>query len=292
LKEARKLRAELHKLAAGWRPGKATVAGYAERWLEELAEARDWRDARRLNMILRYHQALRLYIVPVLGSRKLSDVDAFAVKELRRRVPPSQSPYVLTVLASMYQEAIEDDVATHNPVRGMLPKRVERSETRHLSEDEFRRLVAIVRGHRLEGAVILGLCGLRISEAVSMTWGDMDLDTGEITVARQFFGELEAGQPRTFALSAFAVAALGVTDWPRPKAIGGARPDDDTPIQTTIYRTAFHPDRLRQEFRKFATANAFDPKFHTLRHTFATLQLTAGADIRTVSYDWDMPRQP
>jgi integrase len=197
LKEGRKLQAELRdKLAAGWRPGKATVAGYAERWLEELAEARDWRDARRPNTILRYHQALRLYIVPVLGSRKLSDVDAFAVKELRRLVPPSQSPYVLTVLASMYREAIEDDVATHNPVRGMLPKRVERSEARHLSEDEFRRLVAIVRGHRLEGAVILGLCGLRISEAVSMTWGDMDLDTGEITVPRQFFGELKAGQRR------------------------------------------------------------------------------------------------
>lgn len=186
----------------------------------------------------------------------------------------------------MYRQAIEDDVATHNPVRGMLPKRVERSEARHLSEDEFRRLVAIVRGHRLEGAVILGLCGLRISEAVSMTWGDMDLDTGEITVPRQFFGELKAGQRRTFALSTFAVAALRRHRLAQAEKLLalGARPDDDTSIQTTIYGTAFHPNRLRQEFRKFATANGFDPKFHTLRHTFATLQLTAGADIRTVSF--------
>lgn len=79
-------------------------------------------------------------------------MDALAVKELRRRVPPSQSLYVLTVLASMYREAVEDDVATHNPVRGLLPKRPDRLEAQSLSPAEFRRLVTLLRGHRLEGA--------------------------------------------------------------------------------------------------------------------------------------------
>lgn len=142
--------------------------------------------------------------------------------------------------------------------------------------------------------MILGLCGLRISEAVGMTWGDVDLDAGEITVARQFFGELKAGQPRKFALSAFAVAGLRRHRLAQAEKLLalGARADDDTPIQTTIYGTACYPDRPRREFRKFAKANGFDAKFHTLRHTFATLQLTAGADIRTVSYRLATPRQP
>lgn len=68
LKAARKLQAELrNKLDSGWRPGTITVAGYAERWLAQLAGPRDWRPARRPNTILRYHQALRLYIVPGPG---------------------------------------------------------------------------------------------------------------------------------------------------------------------------------------------------------------------------------
>ena len=45
----------------------------------------------------------------------------------------------------------------------------------------------------------------------------------------------------------------------------------------------YHPTRLSKDFATFAKMNGFDVTFHDLRHTFATMMIAGGTDVRTVA---------
>lgn len=47
----------------------------------------------------------------------------------------------------------------------------------------------------------------------------------------------------------------------------------------------YNPTRLGKEFAAFCKMNGFDCTFNDLRHTFATMMIAKGTDIRTVA-DW------
>ena len=45
----------------------------------------------------------------------------------------------------------------------------------------------------------------------------------------------------------------------------------------------YHPTRLSREFSAFCKMNGFHLTFHDLRHTFATMMIAGGTDVRTVA---------
>ena len=45
----------------------------------------------------------------------------------------------------------------------------------------------------------------------------------------------------------------------------------------------YHPSRLSKDFATFCKLNGFDITFHDLRHTFATMMIAGGTDVRTVA---------
>ena len=48
----------------------------------------------------------------------------------------------------------------------------------------------------------------------------------------------------------------------------------------------YHPTRLTREFKSFCKMNGFEMTFHDLRHTFASMMIAGGTDVRiTVNGD-------
>ena len=45
----------------------------------------------------------------------------------------------------------------------------------------------------------------------------------------------------------------------------------------------YHPTRLTREFKSFCKMNGFEMTFHDLRHTFASMMIAGGTDVRTVA---------
>ena len=126
--------------------------------------------------------------------------------------------------------------------------------------------------------------GLRRGELLGLKWEDLDLERGNLRVRRQIArinGEVvEAplktkNAYRTLPLSADAINVLmqqrrktGNSEWVFPSPTGGPMsPDSVLHMLQRVLKRAGLP-RIR---------------FHDLRHTFATMALQNGVDVKTVS---------
>jgi integrase len=173
-----------------------------------------------------------------------------------------------------------------NPCKAVeRPYRPEKRAPKVLDAPKRHRLLEAVKGHRLEPAVVLGLVGgLRIAEACAVRWGDLT-DTGDLTVARSWWGSTKSGRERTFRLPATAAASLRA--WKRRQReellAVGVHQTDETPIVSNLVGGAMMPKRLTERFTGFAREHGFDATFHTLRHSCATWLLHAGVDVVTVA---------
>ena len=126
--------------------------------------------------------------------------------------------------------------------------------------------------------------GLRRGELLGLKWSDIDLEKGDLRVQRQI-GRINSkiiemplktkNAYRTLPLSADAIDVLmqqrrktGNSEWVFPSPTGGPMSPDSV---------------LHMLHRVLKRAGLPKVRFHDLRHTFATLALQNGVDIKTVS---------
>jgi integrase len=138
-------------------------------------------------------------------------------------------------------------------------------------------------GHALEGAVILGLAGLRAAEACYVRWGD--LAEHVLHVRGSTWGATKTGRTRSLTLPTGEVAALRAFRAREAERLlrVGVRIDDRTTILTDGFGEPLSPKYLGQTFSIWARARGLDSTYHSLRHTAASLMLASGTDVRTVA---------
>jgi len=154
-----------------------------------------------------YRERLRDYVTPVIGRRKLSELgkgDVLRVLDGCHDAALSEwaTHGVLTALRSVLRFARERDYLTADPFLGVprdrLPAQRSQSETRALRPEDAGLLLAELRKPKDRGRLsalrtrrdyVLGClltdAGLRVSEALGLTWGDVELVAGVLHVRGQ-----------------------------------------------------------------------------------------------------------
>ncbi|MDP9343048.1 MAG: site-specific integrase [Actinomycetota bacterium] len=268
----------------GFRPAKATgtVSAFMEDWLKALEVA-----GRRPLTLRRYRSTIRNQIDPTVGDVALRDLDSDQVLGLLAGIPSrSSAAFTYTVLRAAMRHAVRTGVLVADPCLAVRRPRVERDEARHLSAEESLRMLEAVRGDRIESAVVLGLAGgLRVSEAIAVTWRDIDFATGVLTVSRSWWGRTKSGKTRSLYLPTSALATLRrYRAWQAEDLLRvGVRQTEDTCVVATALGDQMAEARFRGLFAAFCAEHGFDATFHTLRHSNAVALLSAGVDVKTVA---------
>lgn len=272
-------------------PGRITLAAFLTRWLEDVVRPRL---RPRTQDYYRYGCGL---ILPHLGQVRLARLAPVHVQGMlaaleREGATLYQRRAAYVTLHAALRQAVRWGMLRSNPCEPVPAPRPPRREMQTMTPEQARRFLAEARGDRYYAlyAVLLG-CGLRVGEALALTWPDVDLAGGRLTVrrtlgwsrGRPFFQEPKtAAGRRTVDMPPFVADALKEHQ-ERMQAEGHLLTDHllvfvdrgGGPVRLeNLRRRSFLPTLRRAGIPRL--------RLHDLRHTFATLNLLGGAHPRVV----------
>jgi integrase len=232
--------------------------------------------------------AWRLYVEPQWGALPVGRVQHSEVQTWVAGIGKSATTTLRAygVLAAVLDHAVRDRRIASNPARGVsLPKKGKKARV-YLTHGQVE-LLATKAGKMSTLVYTLAYCGPRWGEATAVRVKNIDRKRRRINIAENavnvggvvHVGTPKTGETRSIPYPAFLDDALGVAM------------DGKTPEQLVFGAGDGHvrpPDGRRGWFvSAVAKCKAVDPTFptitiHDLRHTAASLAVSAGADVKAV----------
>src|ERR671917_209412 len=202
---------------------KLKVGEWMDSWLSDCLKPLVTAGKMAHSTFVRYEGIVRNHLKPALGHRKLKDITRTEVRRLynekSKAVAARSVDYIHLTLQMALSQAVRDDLIPRNVASGERPRSSRhQKEATALSPTQVRALLAEARGERNEAIYIAAIhTGLRKGELLGLTWTDLDLDGGTLSVRRSLkvtdhgldFGPTKnKASRRSVPLNKSAVAAL------------------------------------------------------------------------------------
>jgi integrase len=183
------------------------------------------------------------------------------------------------ILRRAFQKALNDGLISKNPCDGVDTPSPEDYEPTIYTEEQYNTLIKKLKGHRMEAFILIaGMCGLRRGELLGLTWDDVDLKNGIITVNKNVVSTkskgIETKDPKTKkSKRKFAIPPAIIPSLRRLRGVGQ--------IFTRLDGEQYHPGTVSRMFRDFLEENELPHiRLHDLRHFNATMMLKYGISER------------
>lgn len=224
------------------------------------------------------------WIKPVMGDKRfneIGDLDLQRIKAAMQKADkaPASIKYAFAVVSQVWTLASGCGYATTTcPTRSknVRPPKFDNKRTRHLSPEEARRLLASLklRSEQAHGMTVLALyAGLRFSEIASMTWNDVDLVHGIITIRNPKNKKNRVAFINSHIREVLEAKKLQGNEGLVFKDQKGAK----VASITNVYRHV-----ANELFNQGVTDHLQRVGFHTLRHTFASWLVGDGQNLYAV----------
>ena len=269
-----------------------TVRDFMHQWLEIYVK-----NQLSPTTVQHYIDQTEKYIIPQFGDtclQQLKNIDIqkwiFSLQKASPRTGKPLSPKtiknILLNLSAAMKKAVMLELIPKNPCDDLTLPKLEHYQPKVYSMEEVDTLLQCARNTALYLPLMIEIClGLRRGELLALRWEDLDVQNRTLSinksVARQD-GKLVISTPktpnsiRTVLLPEDTVKLL-VEEHERHPANPYLFPSPRT-------GETWDPDGFRRlHDRIIKEIGAEHVRFHDMRHTFATLSLKSGVDVRTLS---------
>ena len=276
-----------------------TVAEWCRVWFETYEK-----QTLRISTQEGYQNVIENHIIPFIGNIKLKRLNSVQIQtmynhlkedgklnshgeHLHEPLSGSSVQHIHMVLSSAMKQAVKERIIASNPCDNCkVPKR-DKKEMKIIPPNKI--------GDYLEKSKEFGVytmfclelsSGLRKGELLALTWDDIDVESQMITVNKQLSrnkGQLLITEPKT----ANSIRRIAISDTLVKLLIDEHNKHQDNPVMFVCPRTNSYwsPDSIGRIHKKILRAADISDeiRFHDLRHTFATVAIQNGVDVKTVS---------
>lgn len=271
-----------------------TVAAWLRSWYELYAKPNI-----RSATAERYQLIIEKYTIPRIGQLKLAELTARELQTLykdlmengrtkgRGGLSGATVRSVHLTLHCAFERAVKERLIPHNPTDDCIAPKAQRVEVKTLLPEQLKAYLDAAQARGLLPMFYLVLVsGLRKGELVALLWRDLDVEHRTISVSKQYVrnpsGEVVLSRPKTET----SVRQVSIPQDAVDLLIHehGKHPDNPYMFPSPVTGKMYHPDSVVKLHEKILKdAHLEHIRFHGLRHTFATLALQNGVDVKTVS---------
>lgn len=244
-----------------------------------------------------YMLLIENHLLPVFGDCEVieeAEVQAFVLKKLEQGLSQKTIKDMLIVLKMILKFGAKNKWMEHNQLDIQYPTERENPQLEVLSRTNQKKIMNYIQAHftfRNLGVYICLSSGMRIGEICALTWEDIDVNTGIVSVRRtiQRIYTVEDGVRKTELVLDTPKTKNSIRDIPisrdllkilKPikKVVNNSffvLTNDAKPTEPRTYRSYYEIFMKELDIPKL--------KFHGLRHSFATRCIESNCDYKTVS---------
>ena len=302
----RKLNEIIPEVQAGTyrEPANITVAEWFTTWLNVYMKP-----SLRPTTWESYRYQVEGHIIPALGHLRLAQLQTAHIQRLYNDklqggrldgkpggLSPKSVRYIHTVIHSCLEQARKESMITINPAGAVRLPKLEKPEIKYLGTAEAAIFLAMARESKHFAAFYLALStGMRRGELLALRWKDIDFEAEQLTVNQGLVRISGKGlvfqEPKT-ALSnrviSLAPAVAQVLKEHREQQTdgrimaGAAYNSELDLVFSNELGEPICPRAFTRVFERLVKKAGLNVTFHGLRHTFATLALQEGVDVKTI----------
>ena len=276
-----------------------TVATWLRTWFELYAKPHI-----RPSTMNYYYRNIEQHIIPAIGDIPLNklttrDLQKFyndlqsngRLRKVQKKEKPGLSNSTVRgihmMLHNALDRAVKEKFILTNPTENCIIPKIEKQEMKILHPDHISAyLNAAERRNALPMFYLELVSGLRKGELTALLWSDLDITDKTISVSKQYVknpnGELTLSRPKTET----SVRKVSIPQEAVDLLVAEHKKHPDNPYMfpSPVTGEMYYPDSIVNLHKKILKdAGLPHIRFHDLRHTFATLALQNGVDVKTVS---------
>jgi len=280
-------------------PTQMRVREWAEIW------QKDYLNSVKPSTKEQYSYNIRKHIIPSLGAIRLSKLSSPMIQRFYNKsletISPKSVRNIHGILHKMLAQAVKVRYIPINPCDACEPPIVPRKEIQPLTPEQVTSFLREIQGTVNENMLIVDIfTGMRQSEIIGLTWDCIDFEKGTITIYRQYrkerkygskgiyqFSPLKNNKPRTITPASTVMETLKQVKSEQKlfaESSEGHFVNPEGFVFTNHKGNPIPSSTIYGNFKRIAKKiGCPDARYHDLRHTFATLSLQNGDDIKTVS---------
>ena len=305
---AEKLRAVTAAIDAGTytEPSKMPLKKWCDIWIT------DYVGDLKYMTVKTYKAQVENHIKPMIGAIRLGELTKHLVQSFindltrKKNLAPKTVKNIHGVLSAILDTATELDYLKENPCTKAKLPRAQKSEVKPLTDEQITELMKLIDTDEFCGPMLklILFTGLRVSEAIGLTWECVNYKNGTIIIRQQLqerpkkdggfvFDTTKSDKSRTLKPAPAVMELLkqqGIRQLEeKNKALDqwqGWKDEKErktSVVFTNEYGLHLRPNITWRHLKKLAALiGAPETRVHDLRHTYAVLSLQNGDDVKTL----------